>query len=275
MQPRHHALRDRDRRARRARGAPGRRGRTVRRPAHRSRALKRAGARPASSPASSADYPAGAGLGGSSAVRRRARRRARRCCRARHWPPNELAALQSRDGGRGARHRGRLSGPLTPRHTEARCCSASASVRASRRYRAACTERRRSRSAEHAAVYTGESRLSGSPSPRFVTRTSPASAHRRRARSHRSRWPGRWPPRCAPATSMRWAALVGEHWVHQRALHPTITTPRIDAIVERAARAGALGLKALGASGGGCVLAIAGMAAKTSCRRRSCRLASV
>jgi len=51
--------------------------------------------------------------------------------------------------------------------------------------------------------------------------------------------------------------LVGEHWVHQRALHPTITTPRIDAVVERAQRAGALGLKALGASGGGCVLAIA------------------
>jgi len=51
--------------------------------------------------------------------------------------------------------------------------------------------------------------------------------------------------------------LVGEHWVHQCALHPTITTPRIDAVAERAARAGALGLKALGASGGGCVLAIA------------------
>ena len=51
--------------------------------------------------------------------------------------------------------------------------------------------------------------------------------------------------------------LVGEHWVHQRALHPTITTGRIDAIAERAQRAGALGMKALGASGGGCVLAIA------------------
>ncbi|PYP80459.1 MAG: hypothetical protein DMD35_04960 [Gemmatimonadetes bacterium] len=51
--------------------------------------------------------------------------------------------------------------------------------------------------------------------------------------------------------------LVGEHWVHQRALHPTITTPKIDAIAERAGRAGALGMKALGASGGGCVLAIA------------------
>ena len=50
---------------------------------------------------------------------------------------------------------------------------------------------------------------------------------------------------------------LGEHWVHQRALHPSITTARIDAIVEAAARAGALGVKALGASGGGCVLAIA------------------
>ena len=51
--------------------------------------------------------------------------------------------------------------------------------------------------------------------------------------------------------------LVGEHWVHQCALHSTITTPRIEAVAERATRAGALGLKALGASGGGCVLAIA------------------
>jgi D-glycero-alpha-D-manno-heptose-7-phosphate kinase len=51
--------------------------------------------------------------------------------------------------------------------------------------------------------------------------------------------------------------LIGEHWVHQRELHPSITTPRIDTIVETAARAGSLGTKALGASGGGCVLAIA------------------
>ena len=51
--------------------------------------------------------------------------------------------------------------------------------------------------------------------------------------------------------------LIGEHWVHQRALHGSITTPRIDAIVSAAERVGALGAKALGASGGGCVLAIA------------------
>ncbi len=51
--------------------------------------------------------------------------------------------------------------------------------------------------------------------------------------------------------------LVGEHWVHQRSLDPAIPTPLIDAILADAGAAGALGGKALGASGGGCVLAIA------------------
>ncbi len=52
-------------------------------------------------------------------------------------------------------------------------------------------------------------------------------------------------------------ALVGEHWRHQRALHPAIPTPLIDEIVARAYANGALGSKAMGASGGGCVLVIA------------------
>jgi D-glycero-alpha-D-manno-heptose-7-phosphate kinase len=56
-------------------------------------------------------------------------------------------------------------------------------------------------------------------------------------------------------------ALMGEHWEHQRALHPAIPTPLIDEIVRRAAGAGALGSKAMGASGGGCVLVIAGAGA--------------
>jgi len=51
--------------------------------------------------------------------------------------------------------------------------------------------------------------------------------------------------------------LVGEHWLRQRALHPSITTPRIDAIMDAAARSGGIGGKALGASGGGCVLVFA------------------
>lgn len=50
--------------------------------------------------------------------------------------------------------------------------------------------------------------------------------------------------------------LVGEHWTHQRALHPRITTPAIERTLAAARDAGAIGGKALGASGGGCVLAI-------------------
>jgi D-glycero-alpha-D-manno-heptose-7-phosphate kinase len=50
------------------------------------------------------------------------------------------------------------------------------------------------------------------------------------------------------------AQLVTEQWMHQRALHPTIPTPLIDDIIARARGAGSIGAKALGASGGGCVL---------------------
>lgn len=49
-------------------------------------------------------------------------------------------------------------------------------------------------------------------------------------------------------------ALMSEHWVHQRSLDASIPTPRIDEIIARAHAAGALGAKAMGASGGGCVL---------------------
>ncbi|MEP6689813.1 MAG: hypothetical protein ABJD07_01585 [Gemmatimonadaceae bacterium] len=51
--------------------------------------------------------------------------------------------------------------------------------------------------------------------------------------------------------------LVAEHWTHQRAMHPTITTLGIERVMEAARAAGALGGKALGASGGGCVVVIA------------------
>lgn len=50
------------------------------------------------------------------------------------------------------------------------------------------------------------------------------------------------------------AHLVDEQWQHQRSLHPKITTERIDAIEQLTRKAGATGFKALGASGGGCVL---------------------
>ena len=61
--------------------------------------------------------------------------------------------------------------------------------------------------------------------------------------------------------------LVGEHWAHQRALHAAITTPRIEAALDAAARAGALGGKALGASGGGCVVVVAAEGREDEVRR--------
>ena len=55
----------------------------------------------------------------------------------------------------------------------------------------------------------------------------------------------------------RLAVLVTEQWMYQRALHPAIPTPLIDDIIARAEGAGSIGAKALGASGGGCVLVMA------------------
>ncbi len=62
-------------------------------------------------------------------------------------------------------------------------------------------------------------------------------------------------------------SLIAEHWTHQRALHSAIPTPAIDAIIERAGRAGALGAKATGASGGGCVVAVARHGMEAEVRR--------
>jgi D-glycero-alpha-D-manno-heptose-7-phosphate kinase len=70
-------------------------------------------------------------------------------------------------------------------------------------------------------------------------------------------------------------ALVGEHWVHQRALHPAIPTARIDAIVAAGAAAGALGAKALGASGGGCVLLVAADGREAAVRDAAARLGAL
>lgn len=106
-------------------------------------------------------------------------------------------------------------------------------------------------------VYTGQSRISG------ATITAVLDAYRARE----PRVVGALARMKALALEMARAleagslddlgALVGEHWVHQRSLHPAIPTPRIDAIIERALASGAIGGKALGASGGGSVLLVA------------------
>lgn len=106
-------------------------------------------------------------------------------------------------------------------------------------------------------VYTGQSRISGD------TITAVLDAYRSRtprvveALDRMKRLAEQMTDALRSADLDALAALVGEHWVHQRGLHPAIPTPRIDAILARAVAAGVLGGKALGASGGGCVLLIA------------------
>ena len=69
--------------------------------------------------------------------------------------------------------------------------------------------------------------------------------------------------------------LVREHWTHQRALHPRITTTGIERTLGAAIDAGALGGKALGASGGGCVLAIARDGRESDVRNAMSRVATL
>lgn len=70
-------------------------------------------------------------------------------------------------------------------------------------------------------------------------------------------------------------ALVGEHWRYQRALHPAIPTARIDALVARGGAEGAIGCKALGASGGGCVLLVAAEGKERAVREAVAPLATL
>jgi D-glycero-alpha-D-manno-heptose-7-phosphate kinase len=106
-------------------------------------------------------------------------------------------------------------------------------------------------------VYTGESRISGET----ITAVLDAYAARTRrvvdALARMKALAEHMADALGAGDVDALGALVGEHWTFQRALHPKITTPRIDALVERSAAAGAIGAKALGASGGGCVLLIA------------------
>ena len=105
-------------------------------------------------------------------------------------------------------------------------------------------------------VYTGQSRISGD------TITAVLGAYKRREKNvldalRRMRELAKDMADALEASDLDAVGdLLGEHWRHQRSLHPSIPTERIDAIVELSRRAGARGAKAMGASGGGCVLIV-------------------
>lgn len=52
------------------------------------------------------------------------------------------------------------------------------------------------------------------------------------------------------------AQIIGENWVHQKALDPSVTNAEMEALFTAARAAGARGGKACGAGGGGCLLFI-------------------
>ena len=106
-------------------------------------------------------------------------------------------------------------------------------------------------------VYTGESRISGD-TIQAVLGAYEAGDERVLGALSRMKALGRQMASALESGDIdALGSMVGEHWEHQRSLHPSIPTPRIDEIVRVAKDAGALGSKAMGASGGGCVLVIA------------------
>ena len=106
-------------------------------------------------------------------------------------------------------------------------------------------------------LYTGESRISGETITAVLNAYNDGTSHVVRSLEQMKRLAISMAHSLEHGDIDSLGALVGEHWAYQRTLHPRISTPRIDAIAESAYQAGALGLKALGASGGGCVIVIA------------------
>jgi D-glycero-alpha-D-manno-heptose-7-phosphate kinase len=203
----------------------------------------------------SSDFPVGAGLGGSSAVGVAAVA-ALAASRGEKMSPTALAEL-SREiettdlgvpGGRQDHYAAAYGGALGLRffagHVEVRSIPVSARTRTE-------LERR------CLIVYTGQSRISGETITAVMNAYRQRDAHVLEALKRMRETAEQMPDALASGNVDALAALVTEQWTHQRSLHPAIPTPVIDEIIARASDAGAVGAKALGASGGGCVLVIA------------------
>ena len=106
-------------------------------------------------------------------------------------------------------------------------------------------------------LYTGQSRISGDTITAVLDAYRERDPHVLRALDRMKALARAMSDALCEGELGELGELVWEHWQHQRALHPSIPTPLIDATLARAREAGASGGKALGASGGGCVLIIA------------------
>jgi D-glycero-alpha-D-manno-heptose-7-phosphate kinase len=201
------------------------------------------------------DFPVGAGLGGSSAVTV-ATLAALSAVRGETMQPSKLAEM-SREievvdlgipGGRqdhyAAAHGGALGLRFTKDRVDVRNIDLSTKTRIE-------LERR------CFVIYTGKSRMSGDTIAAVMDGYQKREPHVLLALKRMREIAELMPATLATGNIDALGALVDEQWRHQRSLHPAIPTPHIDEIIATARAAGALGSKALGASGGGCVLVIA------------------
>lgn len=103
-------------------------------------------------------------------------------------------------------------------------------------------------------VYTGESRISAETITAVLTAYAERDARVVAALDRMASLARDMAEALSSGDISTLGALMDEHWVHQQSLHPRITTPRIAALEAAVRAVGAVGFKALGASGGGCVL---------------------
>jgi len=105
-------------------------------------------------------------------------------------------------------------------------------------------------------IYTGQSRISGANIDAVLNGWRAGDVGIVRALRGMKEVATRMPAALETGDIDLLGQLVAEQWAFQRSLHPAITTALIEEIVARSLVSGAIGAKALGASGGGCVLVI-------------------
>ena len=106
-------------------------------------------------------------------------------------------------------------------------------------------------------VYAGRPRLSGDLHERVWTRYREGDAHVRNALASLKQCALSMNAALANGDLDTFGRLLNDNWSAQKALHPSITTSQLEEVFERAQKHGALGGKACGAGGGGCMVFLA------------------
>lgn len=102
--------------------------------------------------------------------------------------------------------------------------------------------------------YTGKSRLSGNIHQKVVNAFLSEDKETLSALKNLKQITQEMKSALLKAELFNFAKLLSENWENQKRLHPSVTNPQIDRLFEVAQTNGALGGKACGAGGGGCLI---------------------